>query len=110
RIKELYHRPVIAFAAAGEGEIKGSCRSIPGLHMRDVLDRIDTRNPGMILKFGGHAMAAGLTLAADQFAAFSKAFDQAVRDELDESALRGILLPDGELAAQEMTMDTAWLI
>ncbi|NAW67056.1 single-stranded-DNA-specific exonuclease RecJ [Photobacterium halotolerans] len=110
RIKELYHRPVIAFAAAGEGEIKGSCRSIPGLHMRDVLDRIDTRNPGMILKFGGHAMAAGLTLAADQFAAFSKAFDQAVRDELDESALRGILLTDGELAAQEMTMDTAELI
>ncbi|MEI8596520.1 single-stranded-DNA-specific exonuclease RecJ [Photobacterium sp. Hal280] len=110
RIKELYHRPVIAFAAAGEGEIKGSCRSIPGLHMRDVLDRIDTRNPGMILKFGGHAMAAGLTLAADQFEAFSKAFDQAVRDELDESALRGILLTDGELAAQEMTMDTAELI
>lgn len=110
RIKELYHRPVIAFAAAGEGEIKGSCRSIPGLHMRDVLDRIDTRNPGMILKFGGHAMAAGLTLAADQFEAFSKAFDQAVRDELDESALRGILLTDGELAAQEMTMETAELI
>lgn len=110
RIKELYHRPVIAFAAAGEGEIKGSCRSIPGLHMRDVLDLIDTRNPGMILKFGGHAMAAGLTLAADKFEAFSKAFDQAVRDELDESALRGILLTDGELAAQEMTMDTAELI
>ncbi|WP_120511655.1 single-stranded-DNA-specific exonuclease RecJ [Photobacterium salinisoli] len=110
RIKELYHRPVIAFAAAGEGEIKGSCRSIPGLHMRDVLDLIDTRNPGMILKFGGHAMAAGLTLAADQFEAFSKAFDQAVRDELDESALRGILLTDGELAAQEMTMETAELI
>ncbi|WP_311568680.1 single-stranded-DNA-specific exonuclease RecJ [Photobacterium arenosum] len=110
RIKELYHRPVIAFAAAGEGEVKGSCRSIPGLHMRDVLDLIDTRNPGMILKFGGHAMAAGLTLAADKFEAFSKAFDQVVRDELDESALRGILLTDGELAAQEMTMDTAELI
>ncbi|QUJ67984.1 single-stranded-DNA-specific exonuclease RecJ [Photobacterium sp. GJ3] len=107
RIKELYHRPVIAFAAAGDSEIKGSCRSIPGLHMRDVLDRIDTQNPGMILKFGGHAMAAGLTLKTAQYEAFSQAFDQAVREELDESALKGVLLTDGELAAQDMTLETA---
>ncbi|KDM90465.1 single-stranded-DNA-specific exonuclease RecJ [Photobacterium galatheae] len=110
RIKELYHRPVIAFASAGEGEMKGSCRSIPGLHMRDVLDRIDTRHPGMILKFGGHAMAAGLTLKTAQFEAFNAAFDQAVREELDESALRGVLLTDGELAAREMNLETAELL
>ncbi|WP_330960517.1 single-stranded-DNA-specific exonuclease RecJ [Photobacterium sp. 53610] len=110
RIKELYHRPVIAFASAGEGEMKGSCRSIPGLHMRDVLDRIDTRQPGMILKFGGHAMAAGLTLKTSQYEAFSAAFDQAVREELDESALKGVLLTDGELAGRDMNLETAELL
>lgn len=110
RIKELYHRPVIAFASAGEGEMKGSCRSVPGLHMRDVLDRIDTRQPGMILKFGGHAMAAGLTLKTSQYEAFSAAFDQAVREELDESALKGVLLTDGELAGRDMNLETAELL
>ena len=110
RIKERYHRPVIAFADAGNGEIKGSCRSIPGLHMRDVLDLIDTQNPGMILKFGGHAMAAGLTIAEDQLEAFSRAFDQAVRNELDEAALKGVLLTDGALQPQDMTMQTAEML
>ncbi|WEM41887.1 single-stranded-DNA-specific exonuclease RecJ [Photobacterium sp. DA100] len=107
RIKEQYHRPVIAFADAGNGEIKGSCRSIPGLHMRDVLDGIDTQNPGMILKFGGHAMAAGLTIPEAKLEAFSLAFDQAVRAELDEDALRGVLLSDGELMPQELNLQTA---
>ncbi|PSW08867.1 single-stranded-DNA-specific exonuclease RecJ [Photobacterium rosenbergii] len=107
RIKEQYHRPVIAFADAGNGEIKGSCRSIPGLHMRDVLDLIDTQNPGMILKFGGHAMAAGLTIPEPKLEAFSQAFDQAVRAELDEDALRGVLLSDGELMPQELNLQTA---
>ena len=107
RIKEQYHRPVIAFADAGNGEIKGSCRSIPGLHMRDVLDLIDTQNPGMILKFGGHAMAAGLTIPEPKLEAFSLAFDQAVRAELDEDALRGVLLSDGELMPQELNLQTA---
>ena len=65
RIKEKYHRPVIAFADAGEGEIKGSARSIPGLHIRDVLDAVATANPGLVQKFGGHAMAAGLSIDAD---------------------------------------------
>ncbi|UTV27297.1 single-stranded-DNA-specific exonuclease RecJ [Photobacterium atrarenae] len=110
RIKELYHRPVIAFADAGSGEIKGSCRSIPGLHMRDVLDLIDTQNPGMILKFGGHAMAAGLTIPENQLEAFSRAFDQAVRRELDEDALKGVLLSDGELSPQELNLSTAELL
>lgn len=107
RIKEQYHRPVIAFADAGNGEIKGSCRSIPGLHMRDVLDLIDTQNPGMILKFGGHAMAAGLTIPEPKLEAFSQAFDQAVRAELDEDALRGVLLSDGELMPQDLNLQTA---
>ncbi|MDV5171685.1 single-stranded-DNA-specific exonuclease RecJ [Photobacterium rosenbergii] len=107
RIKEQYHRPVIAFADAGNGEIKGSCRSIPGLHMRDVLDLIDTQNPGMILKFGGHAMAAGLTIPEPKLEAFSQAFDLAVRAELDEDALRGVLLSDGELMPQELNLQTA---
>lgn len=107
RIKDLYHRPVIAFADAGEGEIKGSCRSIPGLHMRDVLDLIDTRNPGMILKFGGHAMAAGLTIPEDQLSGFSKAFDEIVRSQLDEDALKGVFLTDGELAANDLNIETA---
>ncbi|MDX1303322.1 single-stranded-DNA-specific exonuclease RecJ [Photobacterium sp.] len=110
RIKELYHRPVVAFADAGDGEIKGSCRSIPGLHMRDVLDLIDTKNPGMILKFGGHAMAAGLTIPAEKLAAFSEAFDLAVRNELDEDALKGVLLTDGELASHELNLDTAEIL
>ena len=110
RIKELYHRPVIAFADAGSGDIKGSCRSIPGLHMRDVLDLIDTQNPGLITKFGGHAMAAGLTIPEDKLAAFSKAFDQAVRNELDEDALKGVLLTDGELDRNELNLQTAELL
>lgn len=110
RIKELYHRPVIAFADAGNGEIKGSCRSIPGLHMRDVLDLIDTQNPGMIAKFGGHAMAAGLTIPEDKLAAFSRAFDLAVRKELDEDALKGVLLTDGELNNHELNLQTAELL
>ena len=93
RIKDEFHRPVIAFADGGElsnGEpLKGSCRSIPGLHMRDVLDKIDTQNPGIIVKFGGHAMAAGLTIYQNRFEQFSRLFDLAVREELDESALEG---------------------
>ncbi|MGF1725963.1 single-stranded-DNA-specific exonuclease RecJ [Photobacterium nomapromontoriensis] len=110
RIKEMYHRPVIAFADAGNGEMKGSCRSIPGLHMRDVLDLIDTQHPGMILKFGGHAMAAGLTIPEVQREAFSQAFDLAVRNQLDEAALKGVLLTDGELLPTELNLPTAELL
>ncbi|KJG14400.1 single-stranded-DNA-specific exonuclease RecJ [Photobacterium iliopiscarium] len=110
RIKDKYHRPVIAFADAGNGEIKGSCRSIVGLHMRDVLDVVDTQHSGMILKFGGHAMAAGLTIPESQLDAFSLAFDAAVRKVLDEDALQGVLLSDGELQPHELTLDTAEIL
>ena len=110
RIKDQYHRPVIAFADAGNDEIKGSCRSIVGLHMRDVLDVVDTQQPGMILKFGGHAMAAGLTIPESQLDAFSLAFDAAVRKVLDEDALQGVLLSDGELQPHELTLETAEIL
>ncbi|MCR9933282.1 single-stranded-DNA-specific exonuclease RecJ [Vibrio antiquarius] len=107
RIKEKFHRPVIAFADGGEGTIKGSCRSIPGLHMRDALDFIDTQNPGLIIKFGGHAMAAGLTIKEQDFERFSQLFDQVVKKELDDAALKGVILSDGELKPEEFSMHVA---
>ncbi|HGF5099745.1 TPA: single-stranded-DNA-specific exonuclease RecJ [Vibrio parahaemolyticus] len=107
RIKEKFHRPVIAFADGGEGTIKGSCRSIPGLHMRDALDFIDTQNPGLIIKFGGHAMAAGLTIKEQDFERFSRLFDEVVKNELDEAALKGVILTDGELKSEEFSMHIA---
>ncbi|TOM86548.1 single-stranded-DNA-specific exonuclease RecJ [Vibrio parahaemolyticus] len=107
RIKEKFHRPVIAFADGGEGTIKGSCRSIPGLHMRDALDFIDTQNPGLIIKFGGHAMAAGLTIKEQDFERFSRLFDEVVKKELDEAALKGVILTDGELKPEEFSMHMA---
>lgn len=110
RIKEQFHRPVIAFADGGEGTIKGSCRSIPGLHMRDTLDRIDTQHPGLIIKFGGHAMAAGLTILERDFAQFAHLFDQEVKKELDDAALKGVILSDGELKPEEFSMATAELL
>jgi single-stranded-DNA-specific exonuclease len=110
RIKDRYHRPVIAFADAGDGQIKGSARSIKGLHMRDLLERINSRYPGMITKFGGHAMAAGLSLKADVFEQFKQAFDDAVREILDYEQLTGELLSDGELSSELMTLDTAFML
>lgn len=110
RIKEKYHRPVIAFADGGDGLIKGSCRSVPGLHMRDALDLIDTQNPGLILKFGGHAMAAGLTIKEADFTRFSHLFDQVVKQELDEAALKGIILSDCELQPEQFSMHTAEML
>lgn len=107
RIKEKFHRPVIAFADGGEGSIKGSCRSIPGLHMRDALDFIDTQNPGLIIKFGGHAMAAGLTIKEQDFERFSRLFDDVVKKELDEAALKGVIMSDGELKPEEFSMHVA---
>ncbi|WP_299796054.1 single-stranded-DNA-specific exonuclease RecJ [uncultured Shewanella sp.] len=108
RIKDRYHRPVIAFADAGEGEIKGSARSIKGLHMRDLLELINSRHPGMILKFGGHAMAAGLSLRAKDFAAFEQAYDQGVRELLKPEQLTGELVTDGELTPDDMRLEVAW--
>lgn len=110
RIKDAYHRPVIAFAEGGDGTLKGSCRSIPGLHMRDALDVIDTQNPGVIVKFGGHAMAAGLTIQEQHYSRFCQLFDQVVRDSIDQSALKGIVLSDGELQPEEFNLATAEML
>ncbi len=110
RVKDTYHRPVIAFADGGDGYLKGSCRSIPGLHMRDALDLLDTQNPGVIEKFGGHAMAAGLTIKEECYQRFCQLFDQIVRRSIDESALKGIVLSDGELSPEEFSLTTAEMI
>lgn len=110
RLKEKYHRPVIAFADGGDGLIKGSCRSISGFHMRDALDLIDTRNPGLILKFGGHAMAAGLSIKEVDYKRFSQAFDDVVRESVEEEALTGVVLSDGELMPEEFTLGTAEIL
>jgi single-stranded-DNA-specific exonuclease len=110
RIRERFHRPTIAFAPAGDGMLKGSGRSIPGLHLRDLLERIASRNPGLIPKFGGHAMAAGLSLAADGFHRFRNEFDAAVAATVSPEDLQGVLLTDGELAAAEMDLDLARLL
>ncbi len=107
RIKDKYHRPVIAFADAGDGTIKGSARSIKGLHMRDLLERIHSLCPGLIIKFGGHAMAAGLSIPLERFDEFAKAYDKQVREWLNEEQLTGELLSDGELLPVDLTLDTA---
>lgn len=107
RIKELYHRPVIALARVNEGELKGSARSIPGLHLRDLLDRIATLKPGLLTKFGGHAMAAGLSLPEAHFEEFAATFAQQAALCLDAEALSRKLWTDGELSSAEMTLDMA---
>jgi single-stranded-DNA-specific exonuclease len=110
RIKERFHRPVIAFAPAGDGTLKGSGRSIQGLHMRDALERLDTLYPGMMIKFGGHAMAAGLSLEEAQFDAFQQRFGELVTEWLDPALLQGEVVSDGPLAAAEMTMEIAQML
>ncbi len=107
RIKDRWHRPVIVFAPAENGQLKGSGRSIKGLHIRDALDTIATRHPGLIIKFGGHAMAAGLSIAEEDYALFSAAFDQEVRQHLSETDLTGIIMSDGELRADEFNLQLA---
>ena len=123
RLKEKYHRPSIVFARAndedansiessshGSNEIKGSARSIPGLHIRDLLEHIDSQHPGIILKFGGHAMAAGLSIHADKFQEFSALFEQYAQQWLSVEALTGVLASDGSLLTQDMTLSFAELL
>ncbi|QCT18270.1 single-stranded-DNA-specific exonuclease RecJ [Jejubacter calystegiae] len=110
RIKERFHRPVIAFAPAGDGTLKGSGRSVQGLHMRDALERLDTLHPGLMLKFGGHAMAAGLSLEEARFDEFRQRFSALVGEWIDPAMLQGEVWSDGPLSAQEMTLETAELL
>jgi single-stranded-DNA-specific exonuclease len=111
RIREQTHRPTIAFAPDDNGvDIKGSARSIPGLHIRDVLAVVDARHPGMMKKYGGHAMAAGMTLLREDLDAFSEAFDRAVRDTLRAEDLEAAITTDGPLNPDELHLDTATLL
>ncbi len=105
RLKEKYHRPVFAFAPGGGGELKGSGRSVPALHLRDALDWIDRRHPGLILKFGGHAMAAGLSIREERFAEFREAFEALASEWLSPADLEEIIETDGELAPGELDFD-----
>lgn len=107
RIKERFHRPTIIFAQADETELKGSGRSIPGVHMRDILDRVATLNPGLVTKFGGHAMAAGLSLSSNKLSEFREAFDKAVADELKGVTPNQEYLTDGALNQAELSLNLA---
>ena len=110
RIREHFHRPVIGFAPAQDGLIKGSARSVPGLHLRDLLAEIDLKYPGMIVRFGGHAMAAGLTLHEDCFERFSQAFDLETQRHLGAADLFGVIRSDGALKPEEFTLELAELL
>ena len=110
RIKDQVHRPVIAFAPAGKDLIKGSARSIPGVHIRDVLSDIAALHPKLLSKFGGHAMAAGLSLNMHDYPAFALAFDEMVGKRLASVDLEQKILSDGELTEQEMSLEIADLL
>lgn len=103
RIKERRHRPVIAFADGGAGLLKGSGRSIAGLHLRDALDLLSKHQPDLISKFGGHAMAAGLTIKSEDFNLFKLGFEAVVKSLLTEADLEAVLEVDGSLSASDMT-------
>ena len=110
RVKDRLHRPVIAFAPSGPGEIKGSARSIPGVHIRDVLSDIAVAYPGLLARFGGHAMAAGLSLERDAYPAFAKIFDVEVGKRLQGMDLAHTVHSDGELDAEELRLECAELL
>jgi single-stranded-DNA-specific exonuclease len=107
RLKDKFHRPVIAFARSNDGEIKGSGRSIAGLHLRDALDLVSKRHPALIKKFGGHAAAAGLSLAEADFINFVAAFERVSGELLNESDLAQRIETDGALEHTEMNLDVA---
>jgi single-stranded-DNA-specific exonuclease len=110
RIKDRFHRPVVAFARAQDGSLRGSARSVSGIHIRDVLDAIAARHPGLIEKFGGHAMAAGMTLPESSLDAFRRAFAEEIAARADPDSFAGVILSDGELSDAEMSLDTARLL
>ncbi|WP_372882747.1 single-stranded-DNA-specific exonuclease RecJ [Psychromonas sp.] len=107
RIKEKYYRPTIAFAKAGNGEIKASARSIPGVHIRDMLDLVDKKLPGVILKFGGHAMAAGLSLKETDFELFATTLNRVLEEQVSTELLNNIILSDGQLSGHQFTLEQA---
>lgn len=110
RIKEKLHRPVIAFAPSGDGLLKGSGRSINGVHLRDALERLNTLNPGLMVKFGGHAMAAGLSLEEDKFPLFQRHFSSLMAELVSDEQLQGVILSDGELAEHQLSLPIAEML
>jgi single-stranded-DNA-specific exonuclease len=110
RIRERTGRPVVAFARCEDGELRGSARSIPGVHVRDVLESVSSRNPGLIPRFGGHAMAAGLSLRRDDLDHFARAFDAAVAEWLRQVEPDDVVWTDGELGESEICLATAELL
>lgn len=110
RIKDKFNRPVIVFAPGQSGELKGSGRSINGLHIRDALALIDSKYPELIVKFGGHAMAAGLTIARHVLNDFVKIFDEVVSQQVSEMQLQHCLLSDGNLTSEELSLEVATML
>ncbi len=110
RLKEKYRRPTIVFADAGDNIIKGSGRSIAGLHLRDALDLVTKRHPNLIIKFGGHAMAAGLSILEKDFAEFQSAFEAVARELLNEVDLQAFIETDGSLESKDMSLEVALLL
>jgi len=104
RVRERFHRPTIVFAQSGDGELKGSGRSIPGVHLRDALDRVATSTPGLITKFGGHAMAAGLSLSQDDLPRFRETFNRVVAQALKGSLPDHVTVTDGQLPHSDLTL------
>ena len=103
RLKERIHRPVIAFAPTENNELKGSGRSIPGIHLRDMIDLVSKALPGVVIRFGGHAMAAGLSIRPESLKEFQEAFEEVVRTHCDASVFERVVLTDGGLAPDEIT-------
>jgi single-stranded-DNA-specific exonuclease len=110
RVKDRVHRPVFAFAPSGTGELRGSGRSVPGLHLRDALDLVSKRAPGLLLRFGGHAAAAGLALRADGLEAFRDLIEAAVREMVDPGTLSRNVETDGSLEVAYASLETARLL
>ena len=115
RLKEKYHRPTIVFADAGDAKesdkiLKGSGRSIANFHLRDALDLVTKRHPNLIIKFGGHAMAAGLSIKQSDFNTFQNAFEAVTRQLLTEADLQAVIETDGSLAVNDMSLQTAWML
>ncbi|WAJ71347.1 single-stranded-DNA-specific exonuclease RecJ [Catenovulum adriaticum] len=110
RIKERFHRPVVIFAEDNDDVLKGSCRSITGFHIRDALEAIDSQYPGIIIKFGGHAMAAGLSIHKSKFEQFKQAFELIIDERIQPHLLTNTILSDGELQAQDLTVEVADLL
>ena len=110
RLKEKYHRPTIVFADAGDNIIKGSGRSIANFHLRDALDLVTKLHPQLIIKFGGHAMAAGLSIKQVDFAQFQSAFESVARELLTEADLQAVIETDGSLDVHDMSLQTSWML